>query len=426
MHATIPPERLPEAIPELTQTFEKRGRKAWLVGGCVRDLLLGKEAIDFDFATNARPEETRRFFKRTIPTGMAHGTITVLLRGMSFEVTTLRGEKAYSDGRRPDAIEFVDDINEDLARRDFTINAIAYDLEAQEIIDPFLGRDDLRAGIIRTVGDPLERFREDGLRILRGARFASTLEFSLEPATEAAFGPSLDVFAKVSRERIRDEWVKAMRARRPSIAFEIMARTGILRTIDPELGAFAEDDVQAFQRALEAMDRLGPDFCLRLAALLRESRAHALGDAEASARWAEKFLARLRCSREEIRRIPLLIRASAKLPSGDDPAEWRALARAAGRDEWENALAILRACDPENEHKIKEIEAKIRKDLDSGLPLSEKELEIMGSDLIRELGIQPGPAIGQLLRALLEEALADPSLNERGRLLERARALAEA
>lgn len=419
MNYSIEAERLPRPIHELVDVFEKRGRKAWLVGGCVRDLLLGKEAIDFDLATNARPEETRSFFKRTIPTGIAHGTVTVLLGGMSFEVTTLRGEKAYSDGRRPDTVEFVDDINEDLARRDFTINAIAYDLKENALIDPFGGQADLKKGIIRTVGDPLERFREDGLRILRGARFASTLEFQLDPSTEAAFEPSLDVFAKVSRERIRDEWLKAMRARRPSIAFEIMARSGILRTIDPALGAFAEERPEDFERALRAMDALAADFSLRLAALLRLVREEPIE----SARLAEKFLPSLRCSREESRRIPLLIRASASLPKGDDAAEWRALAQEAGRDEWENALAIIRAFNPENSNQVDEIEGKIRKDLGAGLPLSEKELAIMGSDLIRELGLKPGPAIGRILRALLTETLADPSLNERSALLERAREL---
>ncbi|NLE49434.1 MAG: hypothetical protein GX614_13630 [Sandaracinaceae bacterium] len=421
MHATIQPERLPRAVHELVEIFAKNDRKAWLVGGCVRDLLLGKEAKDFDFATNARPEETRSFFRRTIPTGIAHGTITVLLRGMSFEVTTLRGEKSYSDGRRPDEIEFVDDIREDLARRDFTINAIAYDLIKDELIDPFGGQLDLARGIIRTVGDPLERFREDGLRILRGARFASTLEFRLAPETEAAFEPSLDIFAKVSGERIRDEWQKALKARRPSIAFEIMARTGILRTIDAELGAYAAERRAAFAEALAAMDRLEPEFCIRLAALLRGLHA----DAGSSAKTAEALLRKLRSSRDEMRRVPLLIRAASTLPELERPEQWRRLARLAGHDEWENALAILRAFHPEKTKDIDAVRDKIRMDLDSGLPLTEKDLAIMGSDLIREVGLKPGPSIGRILRALFDEAFADPTLNERSVLLERAKALSK-
>src|SRR5690606_37332829 len=158
----------------------------------------------------------------------AHGTVTVIVRRDAYEVTTLRGEGVYTDGRRPDEVYFVSDIEQDLARRDFTVNAIAYDPLSDRLIDPFGGLRDLRAGLLRAVGDPVARFREDGLRVLRAARFVATLEMELESATAAAVSQALDVFRKVSRERVHDEWCKTMLARRPSLAFEVMRRTGIL------------------------------------------------------------------------------------------------------------------------------------------------------------------------------------------------------
>ena len=163
-----------------------------------------------------------KLFRRVIPTGLKHGTVTVLLDSGPYEVTTLRGETTYTDGRRPDAVYFVDDIKDDLARRDFTINAIAYDVLADRLIDPFDGLRDLEQMLLRAVGDPAARFAEDGLRVLRAARFVATLEVELDPETERAIEPSLASYRKVSAERIRDEWLKSMQARAPSRAFAVM------------------------------------------------------------------------------------------------------------------------------------------------------------------------------------------------------------
>src|SRR5262249_10771287 len=162
-----------------------------------RDLLLGRVANDWDIATDARPDELLRTFPRAVPTGIEHGTITVVRDGHHYEVTTLRGEGTYSDGRRPDWVDFVDDITADLARRDFTVNAIAVDPVDGKLIDPHGGRADLGRKVLRAVGNPLERFSEDGLRVLRAARFVATLEFTLDPSTEQAIAPTLDTFRKV-------------------------------------------------------------------------------------------------------------------------------------------------------------------------------------------------------------------------------------
>jgi len=192
-------DNIPAEVRELCTRLREGGFRAWIVGGCVRDELLsqldGKAEADirgdWDIATSARPEQVQKLFRRVIPTGIQHGTVTVLMKRAGYEVTTLRGETEYSDGRRPDSVYFVDDIKDDLARRDFTINAIAYDPLEDRLIDPFDGVRDLRARVLRAVGDPALRFGEDGLRVLRAARFVATLEVSLEAKTESAIVPSL-------------------------------------------------------------------------------------------------------------------------------------------------------------------------------------------------------------------------------------------
>ena len=210
---------IPDGVRELCTTLHANGEEAWIVGGCLRDLLLGKTVSDWDVATTATPPRVQKLFRKVIPTGIAHGTVTVRLRGTSYEVTTFRGEGAYTDGRRPDEVFFVGTIEEDLARRDFTVNALAYDPVGDRLVDPFGGLEDLDRGLLRAVGDPHQRFAEDGLRVLRGARFTATLGFDLDPETEKAIGPSLGTFRQVSRERVRDEWLKTMTAERPSRAF---------------------------------------------------------------------------------------------------------------------------------------------------------------------------------------------------------------
>src|SRR5277367_6631958 len=219
--------QVPEDVLGICRRLREKGKRGWIVGGCVRDLLRGAIAKDWDVATDARPDDVIAMFKKVIPTGIQHGTVTVVRRGVHYEVTTLRGEGAYSDGRRPDKVEFVDDITADLARRDFTVNAMAIDPVDGHLIDPFLGRQDLAARVLRAVGEPEDRFGEDGLRVLRAARFSATLGCTIDPKTERAMGSqrSIDTFRRVSAERVRDEWLKAMRADKPSVAFEAMRRT---------------------------------------------------------------------------------------------------------------------------------------------------------------------------------------------------------
>ena len=191
---------VPPDVHSIASRLQAAGLRAWIVGGCTRDLLLGRPVHDWDLATDARPDQVVELFRRVIPTGIQHGTVTVMLGRSGYEVTTLRGEGAYSDGRHPDSVTFVGDLVEDLARRDFTINAIALDPRTGEVTDPFQGQDDLRARSLRAVGEPERRFSEDGLRLMRAARFSAVLGFEIEPATFAAMSATVQTLEKVSQE----------------------------------------------------------------------------------------------------------------------------------------------------------------------------------------------------------------------------------
>ena len=417
---------IPEPVREVCATLHRAGFGAWIVGGCVRDLLLGRAVADWDVCTSAKPEQVKRLFRKVIPTGIQHGTVTVVLDGVHYEVTTLRGEGAYSDGRRPDSVFYVDDVREDLARRDFTVNAIAYDVTRDEFIDPFGGREDLIARVIRAVGDGAERFREDGLRVLRAARFSATLEFALDPATRDAIAPNLPTFKKVSRERVRDEWLKTMKAARPSRAFEIMLETGILEVVCPELAAASrivvpEIKLSLFALALAMMDAIAPgDAVLRLAALLHGLDAKAI----------DRFATANKCSSAERARLVHLASSMRAWPSSAaDEVELRRWLRTARRECVSEIAALLRA----RADVVGDGEARARLDRDLARvdeivvrrdPIDAKELAVNGGDLQRELGIPPSKKLGELISWALDRVIEDPRINERATLLEMLRARA--
>ena len=417
----IQSQDIPVPVLELCRTLARHGHRGWVVGGCLRDLLRGKAPSDWDLATSARPEQVQSIFPRVIPTGIQHGTVTVRHRGVGYEVTTLRGEGAYSDGRRPDRVEFVTDIAEDLARRDFTINAIAYDPVEERLEDPFEGLRDLEARSIRAVGEPARRFGEDGLRVLRAARFAATLEFTIEPATEAAIRPTLDTFRRVSAERVRDEWLKALKARTPSRAFEVMRRTGILAITAPSLDALDDD---TFTRALAALDGAPADPCVRLAALFWPLRA-ALDEVAA---WLTSY----RYANVERERIVRMLRHAVPAESATfRDADVRRHARAVGRaylaevtELGEQVTAAFDGPDSPAHAAARALRARTAALVDARTPLEARDLAVNGGVLMQALALRPGPSLGRLLDALLERTLDDPQLNTREQLLEIARALA--
>ncbi len=396
---------IPEPVLDVCRRLENAGHRAWVVGGCVRDLLMGRAINDWDLTTSALPGEVQAVFRRTIPTGIQHGTVTVLHRGEHYEVTTLRGEGAYTDGRRPDTVEFVRDIEADLARRDFTVNAIAYDPLRRERVDPFRGIEDLGRRVIRAVGDPATRFGEDGLRVLRAARFCATLEFVLDADTEAAIRPSLDTFRKVSAERVHEEWRKALASARPSPAFDVMRRTGVLEVTCPPLASLEE---ARFQHTLSRMDACRPAHELRLAALLLDVAPPPRMD------WIDGWLRSMRAANTERREV--LVRVEhGRVPASealDDPALRRWL-RAVGRDAVDDVLELSRA----DGRDVTALSERAREALSSGVPLAPRELPVGGEDVMSSLGVRPGRHVGDILEWLLERVMDDPRAATRETLL---------
>jgi tRNA nucleotidyltransferase (CCA-adding enzyme) len=439
---------VPKDVLDICERLRASGKRAWVVGGCVRDLVLGREVSDWDVCTDARPDALMTIFPRAIPTGIQHGTVTVVHRKQHYEVTTLRGEGAYTDGRRPDTVHFVDDITADLARRDFTANAMALDPESGAIVDPFGGRADLERRVLRAVGDPAERFAEDGLRVLRAARFVAQLELELEPETERAIEPSLGTFRKVSAERVRDEWVKTMKAHRPSRAFEIMRRTGILLASCPELleGVGMEQNrfhaFDVWRHGLECLDACAGDPILRVAALLHDvgkPRTRAKSEKThdytfynhetVGADMADIFCQRLRFSNEERERIVALVRYHLFHYSDEwTDAAVRRWIRRVGRERLEDLYRLneadVRAKGRDFEGDLASLAAlkgHVAQVLAAGAALSTRDLRINGHDLMSELKIDPSRLLGEILEALLEVVTNDPASNEREVLLAKAR-----
>ncbi|HUX21613.1 MAG TPA: CCA tRNA nucleotidyltransferase, partial [Spirochaetia bacterium] len=226
---------IPRLLKEVGRIFHSKGYEAFLVGGALRNRLAGFPETDFDLATNARPEAVLEMFRRVIPTGIKHGTVTVFYKGEKIEVTTFRTESDYSDARHPDSIVYIGDILGDLKRRDFTINSLALNLATGELLDPHEGRRDIKGQTIRAIGNPSERFSEDGLRLMRACRFACELDFTIEEATLRGMCESADRIDRVSPERIQDELVKILASPKPSTALLLMDETGLLARLLPEL-----------------------------------------------------------------------------------------------------------------------------------------------------------------------------------------------
>jgi tRNA nucleotidyltransferase (CCA-adding enzyme) len=433
----VPTGSIPSAVLELCKRIQAGGFRAWVVGGSLRDTLIGRVPDDWDLATSALPQDLMRLFKRVVPTGIEHGTVTVLWGDTPYEITTLRGEGAYSDSRRPDQVFFVKNIEEDLARRDFTVNAVAYDPLEDRLIDPFGGLDDMEQARLRTVGKPEERFSEDGLRVLRAARFVATLGFGLDDAALAAIPSALTAFERVSKERVRDEWLKIMRASAPSRAFEIMRSSGILGISCPEL----MEQVGCEQNKYHAYDVWGHSMaCLdaseakplpRMAALLHDvgkPRTRVFSDKTldytfyhheaVGADMADEWLRAYRFSNDERKHIVHLVRHHLICYSSEwSDAAVRRFVRRVGVEQVEALLALGRS-DALAKGRPVETELTLLQELHARIQDSvAKDLAISGNDVIHQLGVRPGPIIGKVLERLLERVLEDPELNQRDALL---------
>ncbi len=433
---------IPPVIQQFASRFRKAGFSLYIVGGAVRDHLLGLKMEDYDFTTDALPNEVMELFTHVIPTGIDHGTITVHFAKQQFEVTTFRSEGEYRDGRHPSSVQFIRSLEEDLKRRDFTINAFAVDCNNSAIIDLHGGMDDLHHKIIRAIGNPEQRFEEDALRILRAARIASKLDFTIEEQTKLAMSKQRENLAKVSNERIRDELFKLLLSDHPQKGLSYLRDCRILSVILPELaraegvlqgGMHSYDVLEHSLRTCQAAVGLTGSLEVRLAALLHdigkcdviqlgEERNTFYNHEIVGARLAMTILKRLKASNEQIETVSHLVRHHMfdYQPSWTDSAVRRFIQRVGVQ--YLDMLFTLRLADQLAIHDrtyidgLEELKSRIETILAAKDALSVKDLAVNGNDLI-SLGIPKGERIGKTLQFLLETVLDDPKQNNRPQLL---------
>lgn len=443
---TISPNSIPSEVLRVTATLAAGGFDAYLVGGCVRDLLLGRTPKDWDVTTNATPEqiqalfgEDETFYENNFGTV---GVKVALQEGGDadgiVEVTPYRTEGAYSDARRPDNVHFAEHLSDDLKRRDFTINALAYNPTTSELVDAYEGQSDLARKNIRAVGEPQDRFAEDALRMLRAVRLAAELGFSIENETMMAIAHNAPLLEKISRERIRDEFTKMIMSPEPSVALAVCEQLGMLTYITPELRegikieqgkkAHAYDVFEHLLRALQHAADKGLSLEGRLGALLHDvakprTRRKAgetytfYGHEVVGARMTTELLTRLHFSNDAIEKVTRLVRWHMFFsdPEVVTLSAVRRMITNVGEDSIQDLLRV-RMCDRIGSGRPKEQPFRFRKYqamVDEALrdPISVGMLKLDGNNLIKDFGEEPGPRIGWVLSALLEDVLDDPSNN---------------
>lgn len=445
---------IPYAIKEIARILHIEGFGCYLVGGAVRDMLRGFTPHEYDITTNAKPTEVQRIFKHTVPTGIKHGTILVILDNMHVEITTFRNDGNYSDGRHPDSIEYASNIEDDLPRRDLTINAMAYDILSGKLIDMFDGMGDLKRKLIRSVGNPYERFQEDGLRVMRAVRFASKLNFEIEKQTFEAICRSTGMLASIASERIRVEFNGIMVSDDPFRGIELMRKTGILALILPELmqgfgveqNKFHKYDVYYHilytVQAVEKQETEELTLLVRLAALFhdiakpmvqknvsKQEEPVYYNHEVVGASVAKRIMKRLKYSNVEIDFVTLLVRQHMFYYQD----EWtdgavRRFMKAVGVENIKPLLK-LREADRIGSGKRKDKESsaipkllsRIDKIIEEENAITVKDLHINGDQIMKEFGLKPGPSIGKILNYLLDLILDDPSLNDYDKLIEKTR-----
>lgn len=439
--------KIPFYVLKIAQELHKKGFQAWVVGGSIRDILIGKTAYDHDIATNATPDQVMGIFPRTVPTGVKHGTVTVLSGSESVEITTFRSDGSYSDARHPDRVSYAKTIGEDLSRRDFTMNGIAYNPITDELIDPYGGRQDIRNELIRTIGNPLDRFSEDGLRPFRTCRLASQLGFTIEEKTFKAIGSCLDKAAQVSIERIRDEFIKIIESPKPSIGIELMRKCGLLELFLPELLTGYEVNQNVYHRYdvyyhnLYSCDAADPkDYRIRLAALFHDiGKFHAKKEIEESTKGkksvfynheiigagiTKRIMRRLKFSNLDIKVVTHLIRNHMFHYTNlwTDGAVRRFI-RKVGLENLQPLFELRRAdrigngLKQGNSRAVQNLKHRIEIILEKENAITVKDLAINGNDVMKQFNLNPGPIIGIILNHLLEEILDDPEKNNRDTLL---------
>ncbi len=438
--------QLPDKVRQIIETLQENGYEAYAVGGCVRDSLLGRVPEDWDITTSALPEQTKALFSRTFDTGIAHGTITVLLDKEGFEVTTYRIDGKYEDCRHPKEVTFTRCLSEDLLRRDFTINAMAYNDKAG-IVDLFGGIEDLQNGVIRCVGDAKARFGEDALRMMRAVRFSAQLGFEIEEQTKSAARQLAPNLKNISAERIQTELVKLLVAPYPErirMAYEL----GITKVILPEFDALMETEQETphhmynvGEHTIHALGACKADKILRLTMLFHDmgkpekkffdenGRAHFKGHANVSEVMTKEIMHRLKFDNDTFRKVTRLV----LYHDYRMPANFRSVRRAVntiGEELFPYYMQVRRADTmaqstykrEEKMQNLEEIEAIYEQILQEKQCVSLKTLAVKGGDLITA-GVQPGPQVGEVLNQLLELVLEDPAWNQKELLIDKAKTL---
>jgi putative nucleotidyltransferase with HDIG domain len=438
---------MPPPVHELMEALWGAGRAAYVVGGSLRDVLLGRNPVDWDLATDARPDQILRVFTDAVYEN-AFGTVVVRHAGQLYEVTTFRTDHDYTDFRRPHRVEFGDAVEVDLARRDFTANAVAWGARAgdqPDLVDPHGGRADIAARMLRAVGDPKARFEEDALRMVRAVRLAATLGFTIERATRAGIESNADLVRYLSGERIQSELSKLLASERPSVGLRLLVDTGLLERISPDLARQrglpqnkvpGEDLWDHTLRSVDAVSQERP--VVRLAALLHDigkpatfSDGHFLHHDVVGAELAATLLDELRFPRAVRERVVHLVRHHmfSYEPAWSDAAVRRFIGKI-GTDALDD-LFTLREADnlgsglAADAGGLEVLRARVTAELEGELVLDRSKLQIDGSDLIEELGLPQGPQLGRILDELLEKVIVDPALNDRATLLMLARSRAD-
>lgn len=433
--------KLPENVKTILDTMHSAGFEAYVVGGCVRDCVLGREPQDWDITTNALPEETKKLFKRTIDTGIEHGTVTIMIGKEGYEVTTYRIDGKYEDSRHPSEVTFTKNLTEDMKRRDFTINAMAYN-EEEGLIDRFGGLDDIESKVIRCVGNPKERFSEDALRIMRAVRFSAQLDYEIEESTKEAVKELAQNLSKISAERIQTELVKLVTSDHPEklkTAYEL----GVTKVILPEFDKCMETAqnnphhmYNVGDHIISSMENIRADKVLRLTMLMHDIAkpatitvdddgvCHFKGHSELGVQMAHSIFRRLKFDRDTMDRACNLIRYH------DDrfPATPKAVRRAMNRvgvDEFPYLMEVRYADTMAQSMYYREEKLQLIEDtkklyeeiLAKKDCVTLKDLAVNGKDLI-SLGVTPGKKIGEILSAMLDDVLDNPEHNSKEYLLE--------
>ena len=440
--------KLPETTAYIIERIEKNGFEAFAVGGCIRDSLLGRVPNDWDITTSAKPEDIMNIFENTVETGIEHGTVTVVIDKEPYEVTTYRIDGDYTDGRHPDSVEFTENIEEDLSRRDFTINAMAYN-NSTGLVDVFGGREDLENRVIRCVGNPKKRFEEDALRMMRGIRFSAQLGFSIDKDTFKAIEEMADSISAVSIERINVEFTKTLMSDAKKIM--IYHKTGILKNVLPELYTIEKENLRkdfsiekSIKMGIDCADLCKKDLACRLAGFFVYIN-EAIGIEN-----TKKILKKMRYDNKTISKTCELLKYSMRNISNnkedlkyllmkldsvellEDLIDLKAAEvdtyletqkkifedESTKNDELDKVgLEVLEAFTVESLIVLNNVENTLKEIVDNKECFRVKDLDINGKDLIAA-GVKPGKEIGEMLNKILKEVIKNPDINKKEKLLE--------